>query len=664
MSIKPKYLFVLILILLLLPEIGFAFWGGFFDYFKKISGLVEEKAGPISAFLIQMIIIYLLALISLSFTASLLNRAILGSQELLTIQDNLLIARGWDFTAGLANLFIILILLAIAYAFIFKIETYGLKKALPRLIIVALLLNFSLLFVAILVDISNILFNTFLPRGGVGAIINPLQDRMLAGLGSMTANISVMVASYLIPFVGPFTQFALVATWLAAFHTTLLVWVFQVVIAFILSGVFLIFAILFIVRAFLVWILAILAPLAFICLILPATQKYWTLWFKTLLEWLLLGVILLFLMVLGMGVGEQIVPKETPGVVETVVGWFILDQYVLYYIFLAIYFAVTAFIVKKFMPQGAQAMIDQGKALIAPGGPLTKMGSLALGALKTQAAQQAQKGEEAEERQEKQEESGKTLTFGQKVGIGAARAMGFASSLGFRAAGTDYKAHLEKEELKKKEGVDEEMKGLSGDAKADSLLSERSDKKRQFIIENMIENEDVSDIQKLIDLGKIDKDKMLEVAEKMGRTRLINAAFPILSSQRSGETLDDAVSKIKNPNLKFISNTDIKNNLFIETSLKTFSAERMNSLIAAKGEIAVNSIRDCLSQQADPRDYIENVLKNPGLINYFEEGQGQRLFGHIVPTPTTPPPITTPPPTTTPPPGWKPGPGGMWVPPP
>ena len=67
----------------------------------------------------------------------------------------------WSYMRNIANICFIIFLLVIIYSQItgYGINNYGVKKSLPRLIVTAMVVNFSFLFCAIAVDISNILGN-------------------------------------------------------------------------------------------------------------------------------------------------------------------------------------------------------------------------------------------------------------------------------------------------------------------------------------------------------------------------------------------------------------------------------------------------------------------------------------------------------------------------
>ena len=67
----------------------------------------------------------------------------------------------WTYMRNIANICFIIFLLVIIYSQItgLGINNYGIKKSLPRLIITAIIVNFSFLACAIAVDISNIIGN-------------------------------------------------------------------------------------------------------------------------------------------------------------------------------------------------------------------------------------------------------------------------------------------------------------------------------------------------------------------------------------------------------------------------------------------------------------------------------------------------------------------------
>src|SRR3989344_7290118 len=70
---------------------------------------------------------------------------------------------GWGVTRDLANMFFILILLGIALDYIL-FQSFGVKRALPMLIVVALLINFSLPIAGIFIDFANVFSDFFITK--------------------------------------------------------------------------------------------------------------------------------------------------------------------------------------------------------------------------------------------------------------------------------------------------------------------------------------------------------------------------------------------------------------------------------------------------------------------------------------------------------------------
>ena len=77
-------------------------------------------------------------------------------------QNAQMVKDGWGIVRDLVNMFFVLILLVIAFATILRFEPYGIKALLPKLIIAALLINFSLVLAGVVIDFSDVLTNFFI----------------------------------------------------------------------------------------------------------------------------------------------------------------------------------------------------------------------------------------------------------------------------------------------------------------------------------------------------------------------------------------------------------------------------------------------------------------------------------------------------------------------
>ncbi len=189
-----------------------------------------------------------------------------------------IVEAGWDFTRGLANGFFLLILAFIGLATILRLQSYQLQRTLPLLIIAALLINFSGVFVSVIVDIGNLFTNFFLQGSLVGPFHNnpwgnmpPLKD---ADLGNVAINVARIL--------------------------------------YFLFGSLLFFVILLIfgLRIIILWTIVILAPIAFASIILPFTKKWWQRWLGALMEWAFIGVPIAFFMYLASTILFMDIPPD------------------------------------------------------------------------------------------------------------------------------------------------------------------------------------------------------------------------------------------------------------------------------------------------------------------------------------------------------------------
>ena len=176
----------------------------------------------------------------------------------------------WAYMRNLANICFIIFLLVIIYSQItgLGINNYGIKKSLPRLIITAIIVNFSFLFCAIAVDISNI-------------IGNGLKD-LLAGIADNAISTGTIDPSKNTGFYALFTTIAaggIGATILLAFPggpLGLLLAIIPIIIGGIISVV--IGLLVLGLRQALVVFLVAISPVAFVLYILPNTEKHFQKW--------------------------------------------------------------------------------------------------------------------------------------------------------------------------------------------------------------------------------------------------------------------------------------------------------------------------------------------------------------------------------------------------
>jgi len=220
--------------------------------------------------------------------------------------SNPIIRMGWTVTRDLANMGIVLALIAIGLATILKIESYHAKKTLPILIIIALLINFTPVILGVIVDASNILMHYFLGPGiEAGSFVKTFTDQ---GNYFSDAWAEVFKKSEREPEEAA-AESQGIGVNLAPLGGTVALIAFGIIAGFI----YLTFALLFILRYIAIWMLVILSPLAFMCYILPATKKYFLTWWQHFLQWCFIGIFAAFFLYLSSGLTHLASGKELLG---------------------------------------------------------------------------------------------------------------------------------------------------------------------------------------------------------------------------------------------------------------------------------------------------------------------------------------------------------------
>ena len=228
------------------------------------------------------------------------------------------VGEAFDFSRMFVGSLLILVLVFIGLATILRLGSYKLQKTLPLLLIVALLVNFSGVLVGVIADIGNILTNFFL-------------------------NSSVNASWQSHPWQGIDLDSKLIGQNIAR----ILFYIFGTLIYFIVM-------LLFGVRVIVLWTLSILAPFAFAALILPNTRGFWSTWFKTLVQWSIIGIpISFFLYLAGHAISAEL-PSGGSGLGDTVLAIF-APMSALFLLFIGIMLSM------QFAPAGADKVIGFGK---------------------------------------------------------------------------------------------------------------------------------------------------------------------------------------------------------------------------------------------------------------------------------------------------------------
>ena len=152
--------------------------------------------------------------------------------------DNVIVHEGWTMMRNLADVIVLLGVVFIGLATIFDVAGYDTKKMLLRLIIVALLINFTPVFCGAIIDGAGFFTRYFLNQ----------SSTIAQGWGQNISTQFGMMKGNLLDNPG------------ATFAKALMILGFDLVSTF----VFLVFAALFALRYAVLWLLVIISPLAFL----------------------------------------------------------------------------------------------------------------------------------------------------------------------------------------------------------------------------------------------------------------------------------------------------------------------------------------------------------------------------------------------------------------
>jgi hypothetical protein len=219
---------------------------------------------------------------------------------------------GWDVARDVANIFFILFMVIIAFATILRLERYGIKELLPKVIIIALLINFSMVLCYVIIDFSNITAYFFIFDAK-----NAIPGEGEVSLAGILAD-SFKLPNLYLPFACQYWERELDKCYSEITGETAIsncveqaerglneCWAsggtakteeddfWDIVVAGVGSSVVLLIAafvlfaggIMLLIRLITIWFLVMIVPLAFACYILPGLRKNWEAWWNQFIKW-------------------------------------------------------------------------------------------------------------------------------------------------------------------------------------------------------------------------------------------------------------------------------------------------------------------------------------------------------------------------------------------
>lgn len=197
-----------------------------------------------------------------------------------------IVKMGWVTVRDLCNMFFILILLIIAFATILRIESYSWKKNLPKLLIMAVLINFSKTICGLVIDFSQVIMLTFV---NAFASAGSYSLYTIFGLQNLFSIKTLVKASNTTTSMDANSGFAVVGSL-----------VFGLILIIIATIVIAIYTIILLYRIIMLWILIILSPLAFLAMAIPAGAKYASQWTSEFSKYVVIGPVMAFFLWLAL----------------------------------------------------------------------------------------------------------------------------------------------------------------------------------------------------------------------------------------------------------------------------------------------------------------------------------------------------------------------------
>ncbi|MFA7601053.1 MAG: hypothetical protein WCY43_02370, partial [Patescibacteria group bacterium] len=178
----------------------------------------------------------------------------------------------WTLVRDLCNMFFILILLIIAFATILRVEQYNLKTWLPKLVLMAVLINFSKLICGVFIDVTQVIMLTF---------VNGFKNLAAGNLTSMLNVTEILSFSQ--------SNSKDVTGW-TILGSIILALIFSIVSVVVILTMLVMLA----MRIIMIWIYVVLSPLAYLLASFPQGQSYSQRWWTDFSKNLIVGPVLAF----------------------------------------------------------------------------------------------------------------------------------------------------------------------------------------------------------------------------------------------------------------------------------------------------------------------------------------------------------------------------------
>lgn len=294
-----------------------------------------------------------------------------------TFIQNDLVKQAWPFVQGIANLGFIFSLLYIALATTLRLESVSssIQKLLPRLLIGALLVNFSLIIGGLLIDVSRLVMAAEIQLIGGGEVTADNLSVKLIDQAGLYQNVAKFLTTNPIHGVPVPDQSYGWKDLVTAITRSFFIIASAAGMAVLGFGL--------LERYIALLILLIISPLAYLAVTLPQTSAYAKKWWENFIKWVLYGPIMLFFLIIIVRVQASdiaVVPNT-----DAILDKGVFQQIVKFIVVIALFF-VAATVAKKAGGAGSGTIVNWAqknprKAMLlggaATGGLSTAVGLLA-----------------------------------------------------------------------------------------------------------------------------------------------------------------------------------------------------------------------------------------------------------------------------------------------
>lgn len=216
--------------------------------------------------------------------------------------NNEVVRKAWPVVLGVANMGFLLALVLIALLTTLRLEVGGgVRRLLPRLLIAALLVNFSLVIGGVILDASRIIM----------ALIPPIFDSSFDSMATMLvlkANMAIIfynvqqslatgfsLDSAALSYINPVKGWDQV---LATILNAVVAWIIALALAVVIVGL--------LIRYLMLLLLLIVSPLAYLFVALPGASGLAKRWWTMFMRYVIYGPVVLFILMAALSVDELI----------------------------------------------------------------------------------------------------------------------------------------------------------------------------------------------------------------------------------------------------------------------------------------------------------------------------------------------------------------------